>query len=118
MKTFFLASFAFLLFAFAAPLAAADGNEPLIVRSQMSESGLELIVANLEQAFTTVTMENLDTKESVFFDRIKNHNGYSYNFQLDALPKGRYLLKVTKDKTIRQQVIVIGKNGVMCSDWK
>lgn len=104
----------------AAPAAAhtAPNGEPLIVRSKLMEGGLEVLIANLEQTKTTLTLTNLDTKREMFSDRIRKHNGYSYNLNMDKLKPGRYLLSVTKDKEVRKQVLLISKEGIMCSAWK
>lgn len=82
------------------------------------EGGLEILIANLEQSKTVLTLTNLDTKREMFSDRIRKHNGYSYNLNLDKLKPGRYLLSVTKGKEKRRQVLLVTKKGVMCSDWK
>lgn len=82
------------------------------------EGGLEVLIANLEQTKTTLTLTNLDTKREMFSDRIRKHNGYSYNLNMDKLKPGRYLLSVTKDKEVRKQVLLISKEGIMCSAWK
>jgi|AntRauTorckE5430_2_1112549.scaffolds.fasta_scaffold00088_26 hypothetical protein len=104
----------------AAPAAAhtTANDEPLIVRSKVMEGGLEVLIANLEQTKTTLTLTNLDTNREMFSDRVRNHNGYSYNLNLDELKPGRYLLSVTKGKEVRQQVLLLTKKGIMCSAWK
>ena len=103
-----------------APAAAHnDANtEPLIVRSKVMEGGLEVLVANLEQAKTVITLTNLDTKREMFSDRIRKHNGYSYNLNMDKLKPGRYLLSVTKGKEVRKQVLLVADGNVRCSAWK
>lgn len=104
----------------AAPASAhtTTNDEPLIVRSKVMEGGLEVLIANLEQTKTTLTLTNLDTDREIFTDRIRKHNGYSYNINMDKLKPGRYLLSVTKGEEIRQQVILLTRNGMMCSAWK
>jgi hypothetical protein len=103
-----------------APAAAhtPNSNEPLIVRSKVMEGGLEVLMANLQQTKTVITLTNLNTKRELFSDRIRKHNGYSYNLNLDKLKRGRYLLSVTKGKEVRKQVLLVSKKGVMCSAWK
>lgn len=107
---------------FSAPAFAHDldtsATEPLIVRSQMMPGGLEVLIANLEQEKATITLSSIDTGEEIFADRIRKHNGYSYNLNFERLTFGRYLLKVKKGGTVRQQVILKSEVGVMCSDWK
>lgn len=98
--------------------ATDDPNEPLIVRSQLATGGLEIILANLQKARTTLKLADLDRDRLVYEDVVRNHNGYSYNLNLDKLPKGRYLLSVTKGNAVRQQVLVIADHGVMCSEWR
>ncbi|MEM6772261.1 MAG: hypothetical protein AAF597_16925 [Bacteroidota bacterium] len=97
---------------------AANPDEPMIVRSQMGIMGLEVILANLQQTSTRITLTSLDTEKEYFSDVVRKHNGYSWNLKLDELPKGRYLLSVKKGDTLRRQVILKTKAGVMTSDWK
>jgi hypothetical protein len=115
-----LISFLALCCLFSAPAAAHEyaDDEPLIVRSQLIEGGLKVLVANLEQETATITLTSIDRRERVFNDRISKHNGYSYSLNLDQLRHGRYILAVKKGDTLRQQVILVGETGVMCSDWK
>lgn len=119
MKKLIFSVFALLLFA-SAPVFANSSNphEPLIVRSQIAEGGLEIVLANLEQETTTLSLTSLDRTKKVFTDHIRKHNGYSYKLDLEKLKKGRYLLAVKKGDVVRQQVILITKDGMMCSDWK
>lgn len=119
MKKLIFSVLALVLFA-ASPTYANSTNphEPLIVRSQMAEGGLEIVLANLEQETTTLSLTSLDRKKKVFTDLIRKHNGYSYKLALDKLKKGRYLLAVKKGDVVRQQVILISDDGMMCSDWK
>ncbi|SEP79081.1 hypothetical protein [Neolewinella agarilytica] len=119
MKKLIFSVFALFLFA-ASPVFANSDNphEPLIVRSQVAEGGLEIVLANLEQQTTTLSLTRLDRKKKVFTDFIRKHNGYSYKLALDKLKNGRYLLAVKKGDVIRQQVILISDQGMMCSDWK
>ena len=119
MKKLIFSTLALVLFA-ASPTFAnpANPNEPLIVRSQVAEGGLEIVLANLEQQNTILSLTSLDRKKKVFTDLIRKHNGYSYKLALDKLKNGRYLLAVKKGDVIRQQVILISDNGMMCSDWK
>lgn len=119
MKNLFFSILALLVLS-TAPASAhtPSENEPLIVRSKLMEGGLEVLIANLEQSKTVLTLTNLDTKREMFSDRIRKHNGYSYNLNMDKLKPGRYILSVTKGKEIRQQVLLVTKKGVMCSAWK
>lgn len=98
--------------------AETSATEPLIVRSQMMPGGLEVLIANLEQEKTSISLVNLDNGLEIFTDRIRKHNGYSYNLNFDQLEFGRYLLKVKKGRTVRKQVILKAETGILCSDWK
>lgn len=122
MKNLILTAFTFMFLATATALAApttpATAGEPLIVRSHLAEGGLELMIANLEQETTVVTLTSLTTNRVLFNDRIRKHNGYSYNINLDELHYGRYVLAVKKGDAVRQQVILVNGRGVSCSDWK
>ncbi|MFK8161379.1 MAG: hypothetical protein AB8H12_02865 [Lewinella sp.] len=122
MKNLLLSTFAFLFLAtataMAAPAATATVGEPLIVRSQVAEGGLEVMIANLEQETAIITLTSLTTDRVLFNDRIRKHNGYSYSLNLDELHHGRYILAVKKGKTVRKQVILVNSKGAMCSAWK
>ncbi len=113
-----LALFTFSTAPAAAHTTSPSPGEPLIVRSKVMEGGLEVLMANLEKVKTVLTLTNLDTKREMFSDRIRKHNGYSYNLNMDKLKPGRYLLSVTKGKQVRKQVLLVTKKGVMCSAWK
>jgi len=119
MKKLIFSVLALFLLASAPAFAnSTNPHEPLIVRSQIAEGGLEIILANLEQETTTISLTSLDRKKKVFTDLIRKHNGYSYKLDLEKLKMGRYLLAVKKGDVTRQQVILISKDGMMCSDWK
>lgn len=110
-----------MLFFVSLPAGAANlpnDTEPLIVRSQIGMMGLELTLANLEQERTTITLTSLDVGTRHFFDQVRKHNGYSWSFNLDDLPDGRYCLKVKKGDAVRQQVLRKEEGKVMCSEWK
>lgn len=122
MKKLIFACFAFCLFA-TSPAFASGGNDgdytnPLIVRSEVSGNDLEVIVANLNQASTFFSLTDLDRDREIYRDKIRKRNGYSYKLGMEKLKIGRYLLSVKKGDVIRQQVILITKDGMMCSDWK
>jgi len=122
MKNLILSAFAFLFIAsataMAAPAVTTTAGEHLIVRSHMAEGGLEVMIANLEQETATVTLTSLTTDRILFNDRIRKHNGYSYNINLDELHHGRYILAVRKGKTVLRQVILVNSKGAVCSEWK
>ncbi len=119
MKKLIFSVFALFLFISASAYGnSTNPNEPMIVRSQVAEGGLEILLANLEKETTTISLKSLDGKKKVFTDFIRNHNGYSYKLDLDKLKQGRYLLAVKKGDIVRQQVILISKEGMMCSAWK
>lgn len=96
----------------------SNPDEPLIVRSQTSVTGLEVILANLEQEATKIFLTNMDKKEVYFSETIRKHNGYSMNLKLEKLPEGRYLLSVKKGEVLRRQVLLKTEAGLMCSAWK
>ncbi len=96
----------------------SNPDEPLIVRSQTGITGLEVILANLEQEVTKISLTDLDKDEEYFSETIRKHNGYSMNLKLDNLPEGRYLLSVKKGETLRRQVLLKSADGLMCSAWK
>jgi len=98
--------------------ADTSATEPLIVRSQMMPGGLEVLIANLEQENASITLVDLEDGQEIFTDRIRKHNGYSYNLNFDKLAFGRYQLEVKKGKTVRKQVILKAETGVVCSNWK
>ena len=120
MKNLALTLLALFSLFFSAPAAAhdVDTTEHLIVRSQLMPGGLEVIIANLEHENTLVSLVNLDEDQEVFSDRIRKHNGYSYNINFDRLAYGRYILAVKKGDVVRKQVILKTDTGIFCSDWK
>jgi hypothetical protein len=93
-------------------------DEPMITRSHMAVGGLEVMLANLEKEATSIKLINLDSNQTYFTDVVRKRNGYSWNLKLDKLPIGRYVLKIKKGDTLRQQVILKTEAGVMTSAWK
>lgn len=93
-------------------------NDPLIVRTESDDDGITLLLANLEGVATSIQLKSLDAHEVVFQDMVRNHNGFSFDFALEELPYGRYLLTVKKEDTVKQQVILIGEHGVWLSQIK
>lgn len=110
--------FSLLLCATASATAATSAVEPLITRTTVDAHRLDVTLANLEQATTTVRLTNLDEDAVFFEERIRQHNGYAVSLSLDDLPAGRYVLSVTKGDVVRSQVILKSDTGIMCSAWK
>ena len=98
--------------------ALPNSVEPLIVRSAMAETGLELVLANLQLEKTTITLTDLDAEETYLTETVRKHNGYSFSINLEELPEGRYCLSVKKGDTLRRQILLKTETGVMCSAWK
>ncbi|MEO0731543.1 MAG: hypothetical protein AAFZ52_01820 [Bacteroidota bacterium] len=118
MKTLIISTLC-LSFFVSVPAVPADlPDEPMIVRSKTVTDGLELRLANLEQANTKVQLTSLDRDREIFTQYVRKHNGYALLIKNEDLKQGRYLLTVTKGKAKRQQVILVTKAGMMCSDWK
>ena len=108
-----------LLVATATPaVSPATAVEPIITRSYLEDSRLDLVVANLEKERTIVSLTDLDGKNEFFRERISDHNGYRVSLNLKELPAGRYIVSVEKGDTVRRQVILKNDAGTMCSDWK
>ena len=100
-------------------LANNAPTDPLLVRTVVAaDQSLELRLANLERERVTVELLTLRGEDIVHRTRVKDHNGYCSRLKLEELDHGRYILRVTKGETVRQQVILKNEAGVACSDWK
>ena len=106
-----------LLFTCGPALSFANATDPLVTRTQVEDFRLDLQLANLQGQRTLVSLKNLDGG-SVYYTRVREHNGYALTLDLSKLPAGRYLLKVKQDEVLRQQVVVKSAAGLYCSDWK
>ncbi len=102
----------------ATPPADLAAVEPLITRSFVAAGRIDLTIANLEKEVTVVKLTSLSTDETLFRQRITNHNGYSVSLCLKEVPEGRYVISVEKGDTLRRQVVLKTETGVLCSDWK
>ena len=102
----------FATFGFANP---NPDSEHLIMRVKLQDAkSIDVILANLQQEKTNLTLSSLDGT-TYFFDTIRKHNGYGKNLSLSKMPQGRYILKVTQKGKELTSVIVVGKEKVKVS---
>ncbi|PHI18133.1 hypothetical protein CEQ90_19500 [Lewinellaceae bacterium SD302] len=106
--------FAFLLLA--GFLAA--GNDPIVVKSNPTATGMSVVLANLQGVSTTVKLKSLTNHAVLHTETVNDHNGYSCHFDLENLDFGRYYLEITKGDVVKRQVLVVGENGVLLSSVK
>jgi len=98
--------------------AVLDGTDPMIVRTEATNQSVQVLLANLEGVTTNVMIRSLDSGDVMFRDQVKNHNGFSFDFDLEELKQGRYILAVEKGETVKQQVILTNDNGIFLSQIK
>ncbi|MEL6141024.1 MAG: hypothetical protein AAFU67_05350, partial [Bacteroidota bacterium] len=90
----------------------------LISSFRAHNQSIQVLLANLEGVTTHVVIRSLESGDIMFQDRVKEHNGFSFDFDLEKLDNGRYILAVEKGETLKQQVILIDDNGVYLSQIK
>lgn len=79
---------------------------------------IHLQVVNLQQEKAYITLSDADDDVTFYAKTVKNHNGFTENINLAALPSGRYVIEVrTKAKTIKQ-VVRVNEYGVLFSDFR
>ncbi|MEL6276895.1 MAG: hypothetical protein AAFU03_17480, partial [Bacteroidota bacterium] len=60
-----------------------DANDPLIVRTEAADQSIQVLLANLEGVTTHVVIRSLESGDIMFQDRVKDHNGFSFDFDLE-----------------------------------
>ncbi len=73
----------------------------------VAEKSVQVIISNLQQQTTRITIESLDGSVVYFKDIVKKHNGYHKRLNLRKLKDGKYLLVVQQGNKKHQQVIVL-----------
>lgn len=101
-----------------AGIVSAEKTDPIMVKSTAEGTELSVQLANLEGVRTNVELISLDSKKTIWEQNVAAHNGFSYQFDLADLDYGRYHLKITKGEVTKNQVVVIGENGVLLSEMK
>lgn len=92
-----------------------EATGKVIIRTKtVGEKAVRVHLANLQQSVTVVKLENIAGDE-FFKEVVKNHNGYAADLNLNAVPEGRYVLKVTQDGEEWAQVIRVDNNGIYLS---
>lgn len=97
---------------------SAESNDPILVKSSVNESTVNLQLANLEGERTTVKFYSLDTGTLIWTNSVKAHNGYSYKLSLADMDFGRYYFEIIKGDVVKKQVVLVNENGVALSGIK
>ena len=93
------------------------GGELKAITQVVEGKTINLQLINLQQQKTFIALSSADEDITFYTKTIKQHNGFSENLNLTALPEGRYVITVqTKAKTIRQ-VIRVNEVGVLFSNF-
>ncbi len=107
---------------FAIALTTTYANNPsidpeniIVEVEKVDAKTIKLFMANLQKETTAVTIEDQEGK-SYFSQYVNNHNGYHQNLNLKKLPKGRYILKISKKGQDILYVLVVKQDDIMLSD--
>lgn len=103
---------------FAVGVVSAGPGDPLIVKSNLNDAGMAVVLANLEGVTTTVKLKSLTSHKVLHTETVRKHNGYTYQFDLSSLERGSYYLEITKGEVVKRQVVVVNEHGVLLSSIK
>ena len=81
------------------------------------QNTLLLSMVNMQQEKTVVTLRNLTSKETLYQEVIKDHNGYRMALNLNELPEGRYALSIKNGDTQKHQVVTVNSDIVLLSQF-
>lgn len=98
-------------------LANTPPAKLLLKVETVDHNHLVLHLANLLQETTEVSIQNFEGT-TYFRQTITDHNGYAANLNLEALPEGRYLLRVNSKDSQIDQVLVKGEGTLFVSQPK
>lgn len=98
-------------------LANIPPTKMLLKVETVDQSHLFLHLANLQQETTTLTLQDFDGT-TYYRQTITEHNGYAVNINLEALPEGRYLLRVSQKGSQVDQVVLKGEDVLFVSQSK
>lgn len=100
-------------FAFATTTNSAD-EDPIIRVQPVEKKAFKVHLANLQKETTRVVLTNLNGT-TFFKETIRKHNGYAKKFDLDKMPQGRYLLKVSQGGEDHTKVIYLDEDTMRIS---
>ncbi|GJM35598.1 MAG: hypothetical protein DHS20C18_45990 [Saprospiraceae bacterium] len=100
MKVFKWMATAMFAFFFLSANAVNTTNLPdnedrlLLYINSVEGKSFVLQLANLQKETTNVLIEDLSHKETLYYRRLKNHNGFSTKMNLKDLTEGRYKISI------------------------
>ncbi len=96
-----------------APVSVPESH--IIMKTEAIDANtIKVLLANLEWERTKLTIESLSGK-TYYVDNIVKHRGYLLKLDVEDLPNGRYLLKVSQDDEMISQVIVVRDKAILLS---
>lgn len=98
-------------------LANTPPAKLLLKVETVDQNHLKLHLANLLQETTVISIQDFEGT-TYFRQTITDHNGYAANINLEALPEGRYLLRVTQKDNQIDQVVLKGEDTLFVSQAK
>jgi hypothetical protein len=83
----------------------------------VDQNHLILQLANLQQETTVISLQDFEGN-TYFRQTVTKHNGYAANINLEALPEGRYLLRINRKDSQIDQVVVKNEDTLFVSQPK
>lgn len=100
------------------PALANTAPVKLLVKVEtLDQNHLKLHLANLLQETTVIRLQDFEGT-TYFLQTINDHNGYAASINLEALPEGRYILRITGKESQIDQVVLKGDNTLFVSQPK
>ncbi len=122
MKVFkWMATAMFALFfmsAYATDPVDQIGNDEKIIFDVKSVDGKSFVLklANLQKQRTNVIIDDLSEPNTLFYKRLKNHNGFAQRINLADLEDGRYKITIQQGDEQWIKVLRIEDDQLMFSD--
>ncbi len=93
-----------------------DGERVIFDIKSVEGKSFVIKLANLEKQRTNVIIDDLSEPNTLFYKRLKNHNGFSQRINMDDLDDGRYKITVQRGDEKWIKVLRIENDQLMFSD--
>lgn len=100
------------------PVLANTSPAKLLMKVEaVDQNTLLLHLANLQLETTVISIQDFEGT-TYFRQTVAKHNGYAANINLEALPEGRYLLRIDRKDGQIDQVLLKGEDILLVSQPK
>lgn len=103
----------FVVVAFVILTAQVFAGEPYIRVKQKGSKEFFLFIdnADINKDGTIITLKNLRGFE-LYNEKLKNQKDYTKVYDVEALPKGKYILEIADDLNLQSWTLEISKEGI------